>query len=108
MKKPLDKKGYILRIIIGGKTGDVHDNDTDFPHPLKTNYRKLEMELMLEKLRQHPERITSPFREEMMATFDKSWSTICANINTADVFKRNLITLNFDGSEDHQASQKLI
>ena len=88
--------------------GDVQDNDTDFHYPLKTNYRKLEMELMLEKLRQHPEAIPSPSREEMMATFDKSWSTVCANLDAADVFKRNMITLNFDGSEDHQASQKLI
>ena len=91
-----------------GITGNVQGNDTDFHHPLKPDYRKLEMELMLVKLRQHPERIPSPSREEMMATFDKSWSTVCANLDAANVFKKNMITLNFDGTEEHEASQKLI
>ena len=96
-----------MRIIPGGITGDVQGNDTDFQHPGKTSYRTLEMELMLEKLRQNPESIPSPSRDEMMKMFDTSWTKVCAEIDTGSVFKKNMITLNFDGSEDHLASQKL-
>ena len=31
-----------------------------------------------------------------------------AKIDTASVFTKNMIILNFDGSEDHLASQKLL
>ena len=99
---------YLLRIIPGRITDDVQRNDTDFHHPVKTYYRTLEMELMLEKLRQNPERIPSSSEDEMMKMFDASWTKICAKFDTASGFKKNMTTLNFDGSEDHLASQNLL
>ena len=42
----------------------------------------------------------------MMKMFDDSWTKVCAEIDTISVIKKNVITLNSDGSEDHLASQK--
>ena len=43
----------------------------------------------------------------MMIMFDASWTKVYAKIDTASVFKKNMIILHFDGSEDHLASGKL-
>ena len=43
-----------------------------------------------------------------MKMFDVLWTKVCAEIDTASVFKKNVITLNLDGSENHLASQKLL
>ena len=40
--------------------------------------------------------------------FDASWIKVRAEIDTASVFKKNMIILNFDGCEDHLASQNLL
>ena len=61
---------------------------------------------MLEKLRQSPESIHSPSADEMMKMFNASWTRYA--MNTGRVFKKNMITINFDGSEGHLASQKLL
>ena len=37
---------------------------------------KNQIELMLEKLRQNPERIPSPSRDEMMKVFDALWTKV--------------------------------
>ena len=43
-----------------------------------------------------------------MKIFEASWTKVRAEIDTASAFKKNMITLNFDGSEEHLASQKLL
>ena len=44
----------------------------------------------------------------MTKMFDASWIKVRAEIDTASVFKKNMIILNFDGCEDHLASQNLL
>ena len=69
----------------------------------------MEMELMLEKLRQSPESIPSPSADEMVKMFNASWTRYAMkSINTGRVFNKNMITINFDGFEGHLASQKLL
>ena len=80
VKKALHNKGYLLRIIPGGITGDVQRNDTEFHHPVKTYYRTLKMELMLERLRQNPESFPSRSRDKKMKMFHASWTKVCAEI----------------------------
>ena len=94
-----------MRITPAGVTGDVQGNDTVFHNPVKTYYRTLEMELKLGS-RQNLESIPSLTGYEMMKMFDASWAKVCADIDTDSAFKKNTITLNFDVSEDHLASQK--
>ena len=48
-RQALLKKGYMLVGIGGGITGDVQINDTDMNAPLKSKYRELEAELMIEQ-----------------------------------------------------------
>ena len=45
------KMGYFLILTCGGITGDVQVNGTSYPFPVKTAYRNLEMQLMLDLLR---------------------------------------------------------
>ena len=97
-----------MRIILGGITGDVQGNDTNFHYPVKMHYRTLETKLMLQKPRQNAEIILSSFGDKMMKMFDVSWTKVCAEIDTASVFKENMITLSFDGSDDDLASHKLL
>ena len=108
VKRAFYNKEYLLRIIPGGITDNLKEFNTDLHHPVKTYCRTLEMELMLEKLRRNSKSIPSPSREETMKMFDVLWTKVCAEIDTASVFKKNVITLNLDGSENHLASQKLL
>ena len=50
------KKGYFLIVIGGGITGDLQVNDTSYHCPVKTTYMNLEMQLMLDLLRQDPQK----------------------------------------------------
>ena len=49
IRQALLKKGYVLVGIGGGITGDVQINETDMHAPLKSKYRELEAELMIEQ-----------------------------------------------------------
>ena len=60
VKETLAKKGYFLIIIGGGITGDIQDNDTDYHKPVKGIYRENEMQLMLDMLRENPNKIPPP------------------------------------------------
>ena len=40
--------------------------------------------------------------------FQKFWNETCAKVNNENVFKTNMITIAFDGSEDHLESKKLM
>ena len=56
IRQALLKKGYVLVGIGGGGgggiTGDVQINDTDMHAPLKSKYRELEAEIMIEQFNQ--------------------------------------------------------
>ena len=60
-------RGYILVIIGSGVTGDIQVNDTHYHAPLKAHYREMEMSLMLDKLKENPNKIPTPSRDEIMA-----------------------------------------
>lgn len=50
----------------GGITGFIQANDTHYHCKLKSYYRDLEMELMLEKLQVESNKVPAPTREEMI------------------------------------------
>ena len=66
VRKALFQRGYILVITGGGITGFIQANDTHYHCKLKANYRDLEMELMMEKLKADKKKVPSPTREEMI------------------------------------------
>lgn len=108
VQSALHKKGYFLVNIGGGITGDVQLNDTDYHRPLKMAYREKEMILMVERLKENPNKIPSPSRNEMMKLFDDAWGEVYERIDNVTAYKRNMITLPFDGSEDVLASRQLM
>ena len=63
---------------------------------------------MVKLLKANPDKIPAPSRNQMMELFDNSWKTVYDRIDNVLVFKRNMITLKLDGSEDHLASRKLM
>ena len=66
------------------------------------------MELLLDLLRQDPKKIPSPSRDQMMEMFYNAWEKTCSDVDNEQTFKSNMMTLAFDGSEDHFASKKLM
>ena len=56
VRKALLKRGYILVLIGGGITGDIQINDTHLHAPLKAKFRDEEMESMLAKLKENPQK----------------------------------------------------
>ena len=108
IKQDLSKKGYVLVGIGGGITGDVQINDTDMHAPLKSKYRELEAELMIEQLRSNPNKIPKPSKDDMMRMLDTDWKSVLGHVDVADRFKALWVTNNLDGSEDFLVSQKII
>ena len=82
-------------------------NDTDLHHPLKALYREKEAALMIEKLRESPDKIPSPSRYEIMKMYKAAFEGTIAKVDVSDAFKRNVLTIKLDGSEDHLVSSKL-
>ena len=91
----------------GGITGDVQVNDTSNHRSVNRAYRNLEMQLMLDLLRQNPKKIPASFRYQMMEMFYDAWEKTSSDVDNEQIFKSNMMTLAFDGSEDHLASKKL-
>ena len=87
VRKTLLKRGYVPVLIGGGITGDCQVNDTHFHNPLKANYRQLEQELMIEKLKIDKNKIPSPDRDDMMNMVRKAQKNI-----TVDIAKGGLIS----------------
>ena len=56
--KALCAKGYILIAFGGGITGDLQIKDMHLHKPLKTRYRHLEQDLLLQKLIHNPGKYT--------------------------------------------------
>ena len=76
IRQALFKKGYILVIIGGGITGDIQINDTHCHCRLKSQYRDLEMKLILEQLEKNPTKIPTPSRNEMMSMLLAWWEKL--------------------------------
>lgn len=98
VRKALWSRGYILVIIGGGITGFMQVNDTHLHKQLKSEYRKKESALMLEKLSKDPNKVPSTNRSEMMSFLVDSEKAITIDANAA--FKSNWVTNSLDGTED--------
>ena len=62
---------------------------------------------MVQLLKENPTKIPSPTRDDMMRMFDNAWKTVYNQLDNVFIYKRNMITLALDGSEDYLASRKL-
>ena len=94
-------------ILPGGITGDLQVNDTDLHHSLKASYLEKEGALMIEKLRENPDKIPSPRTDEIMKMYKAGFKETIAKVDVRDAFKRNGLTIKPDGSEDYLVSSKL-
>ena len=99
-------RGYILVIYSGGITGDVQTNDTSYHQPLKASYRNKEVQLMLTQLRDNPNKISIPARDDMMEMLMEACAEVKSKLDIQLAYK-NFITNAFDGSEDALMSGKL-
>ena len=104
VKESLSKRGYFLVILPGGITGDLQVNDTDLHHPLKTSYREKETALMIEKLRENPDKIPSPSRDEIMKICKAGFEEAIAKLMPAMLSKEmgsqsNLMALKITWSQ---------
>jgi len=97
VKKALLAKGHILVVIGGGITGDVRCNYTHIHHKLKKVYREIEAKKMIEMLRENPNKIPSPTRDDVMIMLASAWNSLDLDVNEA--LKQNFITTPlFDGT----------
>ena len=62
---------------------------------------------MIEKLRENPDKIPFPSRDEIMKMFKAAFEGTIAKVDVSDPFKRNGLKIKLDGSEDHLVSSKL-
>ena len=86
-KESLTKRGYFLVILPGGITGDLQVNDTDLHHPLKTSYHEKGTALMIEKLREYPDKIPSHSRDEIMKMCKAAFEETIAKLMPAMLSK---------------------
>ena len=62
---------------------------------------------MIEKLRENPDKIPFPSRDEIMKMCKAAFEGTIAKVDVSDAFKRNGLTIKLDGSEEHLVSSKL-
>ena len=105
IREALFKKGYILAIVGGRITGDIHINDTHCQRHLKGQYRDLEMKLVLEQLEKNLTKIPSPSRNEMMSILLASWEKL--HIDSEKEFKSLFVSNALDDSEEYLVSDEL-
>ena len=103
-REALLKKGYVL-VIGGGIICDIQINDTSCHHNLKKHCLEFEMNLMLEQLNNDPNKIPSPWRDEMMRMLTKARELL--DVDTEKEFKSLFVRDALDGSEDYLVSNKL-
>ena len=101
-------KGYFLVLIGGGITRDIQRNKTHYNKRAKALYRDREIAKMIDKLREHPNNIPSPTRDDMMEMFNHAWEDTLQNVDGELQFKQNMTTITFDDSEDHLVNPKLM
>ena len=63
---------------------------------------------MLDQLKKNPGKIPQQSRDEMMDMFNNTWQEEYDRIDNVDTYKKNMITVALDGSEDHLAGKKLM
>ena len=105
VRQALWKRGYILVVIGGGITGFVQVNDTHLHRALKMEYKNKESLLMLEKLKDNPQKVPAPDRIEMMTFLTDAMQDV--RINESSAFKSVWVTNALDGSEDYSVSDKI-
>ena len=94
--------------IVGGVIGYVQGNDTTDQKNSKAAYKNKEKLLMLDRLTENPDNITQPSRDKMIQMFHNAWDEVYTKIDYVDTYKKTVMTLPFEGSEDHLASKKLM
>ena len=104
-RKAFFQRGYILVVMGGGITGFIQANDTHYHRKLKSYYRDLEMELMLEKLQVERNKVPTPTREEMVNITVKAEKKF--DVNFSEVFKQHFVTNGLNGSKDYLVSDIL-
>lgn len=62
---------------------------------------------MIEKLREHPDKIPCPNRDTVMKMCKVFFAGTLAKVDVSDALKRYGLTIKLDGSEDHLVSNKL-
>ena len=107
VKESLSKRGYFLAILPGGITGRLQIKDIYLHHLLKALYCEKYATLMIEKLRENPDKVPSPSRDEIMKMCKAAFKETIAKVDVSNAFKRNGLTIKLDGSEDHLVSSKL-
>ena len=105
VKQALWNRGYILVIIGWGITSFVQINVTHLHKPLKSEYRKKESELRLEKLQNDLQKVPAPDWNEMMRLLVNSNKDVKIDVKSA--FRSVWITDALDGSEDCLVSDKM-
>ena len=94
VKDAFHKKDFFFILIIGGVIwGDVQVKDTFHHRPVKTACKNLEMQLILDLLRQDSVKIPSSSRDQMMKMFYNAWEKTCSYVDNEEIFKSNMMTL---------------
>ena len=62
---------------------------------------------MIKLLTEEPNKIPSPKRDDMMLMISEAWSNVQDQVDSELAFKRNIISVALDGSEDYLISPKL-
>ena len=104
-RQALWNRGYILIIIGGGITCFVQVNSPHLHKPLKSEYRKKESKLMLEKLQSDPQKVPALDRNEVMRLFVDSNKDLKIDVKSA--FKSVWVINALDGSKDYLVSDKI-
>ena len=105
VRQALWNRGYILVIIGGGITGFVKVNDTHLHKPLKSEYRKKEPELMLERLQNDSPKVPAPDLNEMMRLLVNSNKDVKIDFKSA--FKSVWVANALDGPEDYLVGESM-
>ena len=66
------------------------------------------MAKLIDKVREHPDKIPSLTRDDMMELFNQTWEKTFQNVDRELAFEQNMVVIAFDGSEDHLVSTKLM
>ena len=77
-------------------------SDADYHHQLKQLYREAEMALMLQQLKDNPNKVPSRSHNEMMRMLNSTWNKL--DINNVQAFKKIFVTNSLDGSQDYLVS----
>ena len=70
-------------------------------NPLEMSYQEKEASLMINKLKDNPDKIPPPSRDNTMKLCQEAFNETLSKVDVSDAFKWNAITINLDGSEDH-------